>query len=39
MINNTFAVDLGTANIKIYNAATDKILVQKNMIAVETRRT
>ena len=38
MINNTFAVDLGTANIKIYNAATDKILVQKNMIAVENKK-
>lgn len=37
--NNTFAIDLGTNNIKIYNAATDKITVQKNMIAVENKKT
>ena len=38
MISNSFGIDLGTNNIKIYNAATDKILVQKNMIAVENRK-
>ena len=37
-MNNTFAIDLGTNNIKIYNAATDKIMVQKNMIAIEHKR-
>ncbi|WP_130836924.1 rod shape-determining protein [Lachnoclostridium sp. Marseille-P6806] len=38
MIYNTFAVDLGTNNIKIYNSAADRISVQKNMIAVENRK-
>lgn len=38
MINNTFAIDLGTSNIKVYNAATDKIMVQKNMIAIQNRK-
>ena len=38
MIYNTFAIDLGTNNIKICNSATDKITVQKNMIAVENRK-
>ena len=37
-MNNTFAIDLGTNNIKIYNAATDKIMVQKNMIAIENKK-
>jgi rod shape-determining protein MreB len=36
--NNAFAIDLGTSNIKIYNAANDKVLVQKNMIAIENRK-
>ena len=39
VINNAYAVDLGTCNIKIYNAATDKIMVQKNMIAVKNKKT
>ena len=39
VINNAYAVDLGTCNIKIYNAASDKILVQKNMIAVKNKKT
>lgn len=38
MIYNTFAIDLGTNNIKIYNSAQDHITVQKNMIAVENRK-
>lgn len=38
LINNTFAIDLGTNNIKIYNAGTDKITVQKNMIAIENKK-
>lgn len=38
VINNAYAVDLGTCNIKIYNAATDKIMVQKNMIAVKNKK-
>ena len=39
VISNAYAVDLGTCNIKIYNAATDKIMVQKNMIAVKNKKT
>lgn len=36
MVNgNSFGIDLGTSNIKIYSLADDKILVEKNMIAIE----
>ncbi len=38
MAQNVFGIDLGTNNIKIYNAVTDKILVEKNMLAIENRR-
>lgn len=38
MISNTYAIDLGTSNIKIYNTAHDKVMVQKNMIAIENRK-
>ncbi len=37
--SNTYGIDLGTCNIKIYNAATDKILVQKNIIAIQNKKT
>ncbi len=37
MQNNVFGIDLGTNNIKIYNRATDDIMVQKNMIAIENK--
>lgn len=36
--NNTYGVDLGTCNIKIYNTQSDKIMVQKNIIAVANRK-
>ncbi len=36
-MSNTFAIDLGTYTIKIFNAAADQIHVQKNMIAIEDR--
>lgn len=39
MANNTFGIDLGTNNIKIYSRNDDKILVEKNMIAIENKRT
>lgn len=39
VLNNAYAVDLGTCNIKIYNSAADRIMVQKNMIAVKNRKT
>lgn len=35
----SFGIDLGTSNIKIYNSQTGKIRVQKNMIAIQNRRT
>lgn len=38
MITNIFGVDLGTSNIKLYNKATDKILNEKNVIAIENRK-
>lgn len=36
---NAFGIDLGTNNIKIYSYATDEIMVQKNMIAIEGKNT
>lgn len=39
MANNAFGIDLGTNNIKIYNKNDDKILVEKNMIAIENKNT
>lgn len=38
MIANIFGVDLGTSNIKLYNKATDKILNEKNVIAIENKK-
>ena len=38
MSNNAFGIDLGTSNIKIYNRADDAILVEKNMIAIENKK-
>lgn len=39
MSNNTFGMDLGTSNIKIYNKNEDNILIEKNMIAIENKKT
>lgn len=39
MANNVYGIDLGTSNIKIYSKNDDKILVEKNMIAIENKRT
>lgn len=39
MSYNAFGIDLGTSNIKIYTRADDKILVEKNMIAIEKKNT
>ncbi len=39
MANNAFGIDLGTNNIKIYNKNDDKIVVEKNMIAIENKNT
>lgn len=38
-MNNAFGIDLGTNNIKIYSLATDEIMVQKNLIAIENKKT
>ena len=38
MAVNSFGIDLGTYNIKIYNGFTDEITLYKNMIAVQNRR-
>ena len=39
MSTNAFGIDLGTSNIKIYRAADDKIMIEKNMIAVQNKKT
>ena len=39
MSANTFGIDLGTCNIKIYNKATDDVVVEKNMIAIQNKTT
>ena len=33
-VGNSFGIDLGTCNIKIYNAAEDQVFSEKNMIAI-----
>lgn len=35
---NSYGIDLGTSNIKIYSHADDSILVEKNMIAIMNRK-
>ncbi|MDD2971997.1 MAG: rod shape-determining protein [Lachnospiraceae bacterium] len=37
MTNNTFGIDLGTSNIKIYSRNDDEILVERNMIAIANK--
>ncbi|MCM1118324.1 MAG: rod shape-determining protein [bacterium] len=37
MANNAYGIDLGTNNIKIYSKNDDKIMVEKNMIAIENK--
>ena len=39
MANNIFGIDLGTNNIKIYSRADDSVMVEKNMIAIENKKT
>lgn len=38
MSNNEFGIDLGTNNIKIYSKNDDKILLEKNMIAIANKK-
>lgn len=39
MGNNSFGIDLGTSNIKIYDRNTDNVMIEKNMIAIENKNT
>lgn len=39
MGNNSFGLDLGTNNIKIYNRGDDSFFVEKNMVAIENKKT
>lgn len=39
MANNMFGIDLGTSNIKIYSKNDDKIVIEKNMIAIANKNT
>ena len=36
---NAFGIDLGSSNIKIYNASDDTYFMEKNMIAIKGRDT
>ena len=38
MSTNAFGIDLGTSNIKIYSAADDHIMIQKNMVAIHNKK-
>lgn len=37
MGSNTFGIDLGTANIKIYSDSNDSVTIEKNMIAIQNK--
>lgn len=39
MGNNSFGIDLGTSNIKIYSRNDDNVMIEKNMIAIENKNT
>lgn len=39
MGNNTFGIDIGTSNIRIYNQSDNSIFMEKNMIAIENKNT
>ena len=39
MSYNTFGIDLGTSNIKIYSRSDENVLIEKNMIAIENKNT
>ncbi len=38
MQGNSFGIDLGTSNIKIYSLAEDSVKIEKNMIAIENKQ-
>lgn len=39
MTGNTFGIDLGTSNIKIYNLARKKVFTERNVIAIQNNDT
>lgn len=39
MVQNNYGLDLGTSNIKLYSSANDRILNEKNMIAIKDKNT
>lgn len=39
MSNNIFGIDIGTSNIRIYNQSDNSIFMEKNMIAIENKKT
>lgn len=39
MVFNAFGIDLGTNNIKIYDRNEDRVVIEKNMIAIENKNT
>lgn len=39
MNSHSFGIDLGTSNIKIYSRLDDSILIEKNMIAIQNKKT
>ena len=39
MSNNIFGIDIGTSNLRIYNQANNSVFMEKNMIAIENKKT
>lgn len=39
MVFNAYGIDLGTNNIKIYDRNEDRVIIEKNMIAIENKST
>lgn len=39
MSNNIFGIDFGTSNLRIYNQADNSVFMEKNMIAIENKKT
>ena len=39
MVFNAYGIDLGTNNIKIYDRNEDRVVIEKNMIAIENKST
>ena len=39
MSNNIFGIDIGTSNLRIYNQSDNSVFMEKNMIAIENKKT